>query len=133
MPPRKLVVLVVEDDPALQKLIVTYLAQGGYEVIPSGDGQAALNQLASRRIDLVCLDLTLPRVSGYEVCETMRQDPRWANIPILIVSARALPEDRAYAEELGANGYLTKPFSRNDFNENVLRALEHRTRVAEAG
>jgi two-component system chemotaxis response regulator CheY len=115
--------LLVEDDPALQKLVKSYLDQMGVEVLVASDGQSAISLLAEHTPDLVCLDLMLPQVSGYDVCEHMRKTPRLRAVPVLIMSARTLPEDRAHAEEVGASAYLIKPFSRAQFSEQVRSLL----------
>jgi two-component system chemotaxis response regulator CheY len=85
--------------------------------------------LAHSRPDLVCLDLTLPDVSGYDVCEYIRGQSELAGLPVLMISARGTLLDRAQAEEVGADGYLTKPFTQEEFVQQVLRLL---ARAAEA-
>src|SRR5579872_6915363 len=87
-----------------------------------GDGRSALEYLAGQTPDLICLDLVLPEVSGYDVCDFIRKTPRLASIPVLMISARTLPADRAYAEEVGVSAYLTKPFSRAELVKQI-RAL----------
>ena len=74
---------------------------------------------AESRPDLVCLDLMLPELSGFEVCEFMRSIPALMSVPILVMSARAKPMDRAFAEEVGATAYLIKPFKRSEFSRAV--------------
>lgn len=115
-------VLLVEDDPALRKLVKSYLVNLGLSVIEAGDGQTAIHLLSEHTLDLVCLDLMLPEFSGYDVCEILRKSARNSAVPVLMISARALPEDRAAAMEVGASAYLTKPFSKADFSREV-RAL----------
>jgi two-component system OmpR family response regulator len=116
-------VLVVEDDPALRKLVNGYMKVLGYAVFEVGDGKKAMSVLAEQRFDLVLLDLMLPESSGYDVLEFMR-DRGMGKIPVLMMSARSLPEDRAHAEELGATMYLIKPFSRGDFTKAVKSVME---------
>jgi two-component system, OmpR family, response regulator len=122
-PVRKLV-LVVEDDPALRKLIQAYLKALDFDSIGHADGRAAMNELAKSEFDLVCMDLMLPEVSGYDLCEHIRKTLGLTHLPILIISARTLPEDRAYAEEVGATAYLAKPFSRSDFAKQIRHLFE---------
>ncbi len=114
-------VLVVEDDPLIQKLVENFLRTlPSVDVVVVSDARSALTQLESgTSFGLVCLDLMLPEVSGFELCRRIRALPGAEDLPILIVSARTLPADRAYAEELGANGYITKPFTRADFLKQV--------------
>lgn len=123
-------VLVVEDSPLFRKMVGEFLhALGVTRVQEASNGRSALEQLAHSRPDLVCLDLTLPDVSGYDVCEYIRGQPELAGLPVLMISARGTLLDRAQAEEVGADGYLTKPFTQEEFVQQVLRLL---ARAAEA-
>lgn len=112
-------VLVVEDDPDLRKLLRKYLESMGLGVSEAATGKAALQMLGRSTPALVCLDLMLPEQSGYSVCEFMRQDAGLRDVPVLVISARALPEDRAAAEEAGASAYIVKPFSRQQILDHV--------------
>ncbi len=115
--PRK--ALVVEDHPDARALVRTYLLAMGLEVVDVAEGRSAIRALKIDRPDLVCLDLMLPELSGFEVCEFMRSNPELRDIPILVMSARAKPMDRAFAEEVGATAYLIKPFKRSEFSRAV--------------
>jgi DNA-binding response OmpR family regulator len=115
--PRK--ALVVEDHPDARALVRTYLLAMGLEVVDVAEGRSAIRILKVDRPDLVCLDLMLPELSGFEVCEFMRSNPELRDIPILVMSARAKPMDRAFAEEVGATAYLIKPFKRSEFSRAV--------------
>lgn len=99
---------------------------GVKNVVEQPNGKAAMEYLKSGELkpDLVCLDLTLPDVSGYDVCEHIRRTPAIAHVPVLMVSARNLPEDKAYAEEAGANGYLGKPFTPEELEKRVRQVLK---------
>jgi DNA-binding response OmpR family regulator len=116
-------VLVVEDEPAVRKLLASYLEHEGMQVEVRADGRSAMQYLESATPDLICIDLVLPEVSGYDVCEYVRKTARLAAVPILMISARTLPADRAHAEELGVSLYLTKPFSRADLLKHVRQLL----------
>jgi two-component system chemotaxis response regulator CheY len=117
--------LVVEDDPAIRKLLRKYLGKMGFDVQEAATGKAALSLLEAERIpQLVCLDVMLPELSGYEICEHIRATPRLKDVQVLIVSARALPSDRALAEELGANAYLIKPIRWASFSSSVTGLFE---------
>ena len=83
------------------------------------EGRSAIRALELGPPDLVCLDLMLPELSGFEVCEFMRSRPELKDVPILVMSARAKPMDRAFAEEVGATAYLVKPFKRSEFSHAV--------------
>jgi two-component system chemotaxis response regulator CheY len=123
-------VLVVEDSPLFRKMVGEFLhALGITRVQEASNGRSALEMLAHSRPDLVCLDLTLPDVSGYDVCEYIRGQSELAGLPVLMISARGTLLDRAQAEEVGADGYLTKPFTQEEFVQQVLRLL---SRAAEA-
>jgi CheY-like chemotaxis protein len=115
--------LVVEDDPALRAMVRRLLELMGMEVTEVAEGRAAILHVAVHRPDVVCLDLMLPELSGYEVCEFMRTETRLQDVPILIMSARALPQDRAFAEQVGASSYLVKPFKHQAFNAAINQLL----------
>jgi DNA-binding response OmpR family regulator len=107
-------ILVVEDEPAIREFEVTYLHDAGYETIEAADGQSAINLFTEQRPDLVVLDINLPRLNGFEVCETIRAT---ATTPILIVTSYDSDEDEVKGLSLGADDYIKKPF-----NPNVLVA-----------
>ena len=115
--------LVVEDHPDARALVRTYLLSMGVEVVDVAEGRSAIRQLELSPPDLVCLDLMLPELSGFEVCEFMRAHPALREVPILIMSARAKPMDRAFAEEVGATAYLVKPFKKIDFSRAVTACM----------
>jgi DNA-binding response OmpR family regulator len=122
-------VLLVEDEWKLRRLLRKHLERIGLQVIEVGDGRSAIRQLSENPPDIVCLDLMLPELSGYDVCEFIRASPSLKHIPVLVVSARALPEDRAQAEKAGASGYLIKPFSATVFLTKVTSLLQAYARV----
>lgn len=107
-PPRR--VLVIEDDAELSELLQLHLRGAGYEVDASGDGRGGLEEAVRRRRDLVILDLTLPgTLDGLDVCRALRS--RGDDVPILMLTARDAEADRIAGFELGADDYVTKPFS----------------------
>ena len=113
-------VLVVEDDPEIRKLLRKYLDKLSFEVTEAATGKAALALLGdSAQFELVCLDLMLPESSGYAICEYIRSTPKLRDTPVLVISARSMPPDRALAEEAGANAYLIKPIRWNSFAATV--------------
>ncbi|MDP2275803.1 MAG: response regulator [Archangium sp.] len=117
-------VLVVDDDPEIRKLLVTALDRMGFTVSQAADGKTAMKRLDERRPSLLCIDLMLPESSGYDVCEHVKKTPTLNGLPILMVSARTMPEDRAQAEELGVRVYLSKPFTQTELKTAVAQALE---------
>ena len=117
--------LLVEDDPPLRKLVAGYLKILNFAVAEAADGKKAMAALSEQKYDIICLDLMLPESSGYDVLEFIRKQGL-AKVPVLMMSARSLPEDRAQAEELGATLYLIKPFTRSDFTKAVKAVLEEK-------
>ena len=102
-------ILVAEDQTDIRDLLVMSLRSAGYEVTAVGDGEQALARHAERAADLLILDLMMPRVDGLEVCKALRA--RGRNAPILMLTAKSTELDRVLGLELGADDYLTKPFS----------------------
>ncbi len=111
--------LVVEDDAKLRKVVRLCLERIGLRVIDVGDGRSAIRQLSENPPNIVCLDLMLPELSGYEICEIIRASATLKLIPVLVMSARALPADRAHAEKAGASAYLIKPFTMAELSSKV--------------
>jgi DNA-binding response OmpR family regulator len=107
----KRVVLVVEDHPPERDAIERILRGKDFHVETTADYHGAVKFMATRIPHLVCLDLTLPRESGFELCEHMQKDMRLRFVPILVMSDRGSPEDMAQAEQVGANAFLKKPFT----------------------
>ena len=118
-------ILVVEDDPDIAELVEHHLSRAGYDTSVVGTGTDALEQIR-RRPDLVVLDLMLPGLSGFEICRLMRSDPRTASVPIIMLTARAEEEARVEGLDLGADDYVTKPFSPRELVAR-LRAVLRRT------
>ena len=118
-------ILVVEDDPDIAELVEHHLSRAGFSTSVVGTGTDALAQIR-RRPDLVVLDLMLPGLSGLEICRMMRSDPQTASVPIIMLTARAEEEARVQGLELGADDYVTKPFSPRELVAR-LRAVLRRT------
>jgi two-component system phosphate regulon response regulator PhoB len=116
-------ILVVDDEPDLVELVRVNLAQAGFEVDTAGDGRSALQAIRSRVPDLVVLDLMMPDMSGTEVCRVLRADPNFAGLPIIMLTARADEVDRIVGLELGADDYVTKPFSPRELRLRVQAVL----------
>jgi DNA-binding response OmpR family regulator len=107
-------ILVIDDDQGALKLIQLILSHEGHQVLVAADGFQGLKIAMHQRPDLILLDLMLPGIDGFEVCSRLRQDPDTANVPVLIVSAKSQDTDRSTGVKVGANGYLTKPYQRNE-------------------
>ncbi len=104
-------ILVVDDEPDIVALVVYHLAKAGYKVSSAASGPDAIASAKRDRPALVVLDLMLPGISGFDVLEQLREDPDTANIAVLMLTARKEEPDRIRGFELGADDYLTKPFS----------------------
>jgi DNA-binding response OmpR family regulator len=111
--------LVVEDHPDTQSALAAHLEQDGWKVEVASDGDDALRIAHDRRPELVCLDLNLPNICGYEVCERMRSDPALAATIIVMMSARSTLDVRAYSLEAGADAYLAKPYEPEELSATI--------------
>jgi DNA-binding response OmpR family regulator len=115
-------ILLVDDEDSVQKLLAYPLERDGYQVLPARDGEEALIRFAQEQVDLVVLDLMLPRLDGLEVCRRLRAQ---SSVPIIMLTARGDELDKVMGLELGADDYITKPFSIREFRSRV-RALLRR-------
>jgi DNA-binding response OmpR family regulator len=104
-------ILVIEDEKDIQELLQLYLKRDGYDVHIAKDGETGLRKASQERYDLILLDLMLPQVDGLEICRTLRSRPQTSGIPIIMVTAKAEESDRIVGLEIGADDYITKPFS----------------------
>ena len=120
-------ILVVDDEPQILRAVRTNLSRHGYQVDVASTGRQALDLHARRRPDLVLLDLGLPDMDGVEVIRTLREQ---ASTPIIVLSVRDAEQDKIGALDLGADDYLTKPFSVEELRARVRVALRHTARPA---
>lgn len=119
-------VLIAEDEPHIVELLTFILDREGYEVTSVADGETALVRLrVPNPPDLMILDVMLPRRNGFEVLKAVRSDERLSGLPVLMLTAKAQSHDRALAEEIGVEAYVTKPFSNRDVIEQVRRLAAH--------
>jgi DNA-binding response OmpR family regulator len=121
--PVRRVAVVVEDDPSQRKLLTEHLTRLGLDVIAVSDGHTALSSVRELHPDLLCLDVSLPHISGYEVCEQVRADLELQNLAVIMTSERASLEERAHSYEAGADAYLSKPHSFDKLAKEVNRLL----------
>jgi two-component system, OmpR family, response regulator len=119
-------ILLVDDEESIQKLLAYPLEREGYRVLQARDGEEALTRFASERVDLVVLDIMLPKLDGLEVCKRLRAE---SEVPIIMLTARDDELDKVLGLELGADDYITKPFSIREFRSRV-RALLRRASVS---
>ena len=122
-------ILVVEDEPDIRKLVHYNLTQDHYKVVEAENGDQALRMIQRDKPSLVILDLMMPGMSGLEVCRTLRGQDETAKLPILMLTAKAGEADRVLGLELGADDYLTKPFSPRELVARV-RAILRRANGA---
>jgi two-component system phosphate regulon response regulator PhoB len=116
-------ILLVEDDPDIRHLVSYKLSRGGFRVIEADDGLTALREAHRDPPDLVILDVRMPRMSGLDVCRELRASPRTARVPIIMLTARARPQDLEQAYAAGATDYVVKPFSPRALLERVENTL----------
>lgn len=119
----KRTILVVDDEPGIVKIAHDYLERAGFHVISAGDGPSALRLARQEHPSLIVLDLMLPGMDGLDVTRALRQDPLTAGVPIIMLTARVEETDRLIGLELGADDYITKPFSPRELVARVRAVL----------
>lgn len=119
-------VLVVDDDPHVLKLLRLNFELEGYDVVSATNGEDALKLIASKKPDVVVCDVMMPGMNGLEVVRRVREDEAFANLPIVIVSAKAQVGDVSAGEGAGADAYVTKPFDPQDLLDAVGRVLKQK-------
>ena len=116
-------ILVVDDEPDAVELVAFNLRQAGYSVTTAADGAEALTKSRTQLPDLIVLDVMLPEMDGFEICKVLRRDQVTGRIPIIMLTAKAAEVDRVLGLELGADDYLTKPFSPRELMLRVKKVL----------
>ena len=115
-------ILVVDDEPSIVLSLEFLMKEAGYDGRTAADGDAALAAISERPPDLVLLDVNLPKRNGYEVCEAVRANPAWKAVRILMLTAKGRDVERQKGIALGADEYVTKPFSTHEV-VNKVRAM----------
>jgi two-component system phosphate regulon response regulator PhoB len=128
----KTTILVVDDEPDALELIEVNLKAADFEVLRAANGRQALDKARAALPALVLLDVMLPEVDGLEVCKTLRHDPKTAFIPIVMLTARAAEIDRVVGLELGADDYITKPFSPRELILRIRNLLKRQAAPPES-
>lgn len=123
-------ILIVEDEPDIVKMLDYNLKKEGFRITSASDGREALRRVERDRPDIIILDLMLPEIDGLEVCKLLKQSPGTANIPIIMLTAKAQETDKIVGLELGADDYITKPFSIRELTARV-KAVLRRAREKE--
>ena len=117
-------ILIVDDEPHIVELVRVCLEESDFTILEAYDGQDALEKIRENKPDLVLLDVMLPRVDGFEVCQKIKEDSATAGIPVIILTARGQEIDKAKGFQCGADAYLTKPFSPLRLLAEVKQRLE---------
>ncbi len=123
-------ILIVEDDKNISKLVKYNLEKDGYECVTSITGEEAFDVLDKESIDLIVLDIMLPKMDGFEVCRRIRQDNKTKHIPVIMLTAKGQEIDRIVGLELGADDYMVKPFSPRELALRI-KAILKRGKVRE--
>ena len=116
-------ILVVDDEPYVVRTLTFVLKKEGYEVSSAGNGEEALNLVHEHKPDLMFLDVMMPKKNGYEVCQEIKNDSAFSDIHIIMLSAKGQEADREKAISMGANEFITKPFSPAGVIEKVREIL----------
>jgi len=112
-------ILIIDDDVTITELLKMLVKMEGHTPTTVNDSTKAMEIASSVDPDLITLDLMMPGLTGFQLCELLHQDPKFANIPILIVSARDDPESRERAMQAGAKDYVTKPFGTDELMQKI--------------
>src|SRR5438874_5234033 len=125
-------VLIVEDERDVAELLRYNLGKEGYDVVVAATGAEAVRQAHEARPDLVLLDIMVPQLNGWEICRRLKQDTETRAIPVIMVTGRVEEGDKVLGFEVGADGYVTKPFSPRELLARI-RAVARRGRMDPAG
>jgi DNA-binding response OmpR family regulator len=112
-------VLITEDEPNIVESLTFILQRAGYEVSAVLDGEAAVQRLRSDPPDIMILDIMLPKMNGFEVLKLIKTDPVLKSLPVVILTAKGQAHDRQLAEQIGADAFVTKPFSNRDLIQQI--------------
>lgn len=124
--------MVVEDEADINKLICYNLGKGGFEAEAAFNGEEALKKIRARKPDLILLDLMLPGMDGFELCRTLKSDEALSGVPVIMLTARSEELDKVLGLELGADDYVTKPFSPRELVARVKTVLRRYSQPREA-
>ncbi len=117
-------ILIVDDEQNIVTSLEFLMKREGFQVAVANDGEAALRKFAELRPDLVLLDVMMPKKSGYEVCQEIRANPEWQATKVIMLTAKGRETEMAKGLALGADAYMTKPFSNKDLIARVRKLLE---------
>lgn len=120
-------ILVVDDEIYIVHILDFSLGMEGYEVVTALDGEQALEKARSEKPDLIVLDIMMPKLDGYETCKRLKADPATKDVPVILLSAKGRNVDQKVGFEVGADDYITKPFSPRKLVERINAILGHGT------
>ena len=120
-------ILVVDDEIYIVHILDFSLGMEGYDVVTALDGEQALDKLKSEKPDLIVLDIMMPKLDGYETCKRLKADPETKGMPVILLSAKGRNVDQKVGFEVGADDYITKPFSPRKLVERINAILGHGT------
>ncbi|MGZ4958794.1 MAG: phosphate regulon transcriptional regulator PhoB [Methylomonas sp.] len=126
-------ILVVEDEEAIREMLVMALEQAGLKVLPVASAELALQALAENMIDLILLDWMLPGISGVELARRLKNDAGYKALPIILLTARGEEEDKIRGLEIGADDYITKPFSPKELIARIKAVTRRSGKLTESG
>jgi DNA-binding response OmpR family regulator len=118
-------ILIVDDEPSIIVPVQFLMEQNGYYVMVAFSGEEAMEIIAEKKVDLILLDIMLPVIDGFEVCQRVRENPQWNKIKIILLTALGSDANVEKGLALGADAYITKPFSNVDIVEKVKELLEN--------
>jgi two-component system alkaline phosphatase synthesis response regulator PhoP len=121
-------ILVVDDEIYIVHILDFSLGMEGYEVVTALDGEAALEKVAQQKPDLIVLDIMMPKLDGYETCKALKSQEETRDIPVILLSAKGRNVDQKTGFEVGADDYITKPFSPRKLVERINAILGHPNR-----
>jgi two-component system, OmpR family, alkaline phosphatase synthesis response regulator PhoP len=117
-------ILIVDDEPSIIVPVQFLMEQNGYDVMVAFSGEEAIEIIAENKIDLILLDIMLPVIDGFEVCQRVRENPQWSKIKIILLTALGSDANVEKGLALGADAYITKPFSNIEIVDKVKELLE---------
>jgi len=116
-------ILVIDDDPVLLKLANSVLEANGYESIIANEAPIGLEIAMTQSPDLIILDVMMPIINGYNICRLLKSEEKFKDIPIILLTSRSEDKDRDIGDEVGADGYIAKPFETNDLLDTIKKLL----------
>lgn len=119
-------ILIVDDEPSIVLSLEFLMEKAGYTVFTAGDGESAMDKARTEKPDLVLLDINLPGRSGFEICQSMRENPAWKDVRIVMLTAKGRDVDREKGFAMGADDYITKPFSTQEVVDTIGRLIDNR-------